>query len=108
MEADKDRDGKISFEEFTKMVENTDISMSMTLGKTKKTTSPKNPPMPSPCEAHEGRGLLSSVEVLADIRHADHYTRPVLIDSLKRRGVCSSLEACFGHGRAYMEISNGG
>ena len=31
MEADKDRDGKISFEEFTKMVENTDISMSMTL-----------------------------------------------------------------------------
>lgn len=33
MEADLDRDGKISFEEFTKMVENTDISMSMTLGK---------------------------------------------------------------------------
>ena len=33
MEADTDRDGKISFEEFTKMVENTDISMSMTLGK---------------------------------------------------------------------------
>ncbi|MCJ1225354.1 Calcineurin subunit B [Toensbergia leucococca] len=31
MEADKDRDGKISFEEFTKMVENTDVSMSMTL-----------------------------------------------------------------------------
>ena len=36
MEADTDRDGKISFEEFTKMVENTDVSMSMTLG----TTSP--------------------------------------------------------------------
>ena len=33
MEADQDRDGKISFEEFTKMVENTDVSMSMTLGK---------------------------------------------------------------------------
>jgi serine/threonine-protein phosphatase 2B regulatory subunit len=33
MEADLDRDGKISFEEFKKMVENTDISMSMTLGK---------------------------------------------------------------------------
>jgi len=32
MEADKDRDGKISFDEFTKMVENTDVSMSMTLG----------------------------------------------------------------------------
>jgi serine/threonine-protein phosphatase 2B regulatory subunit len=32
MEADQDRDGKISFEEFTKMVENTDVSMSMTLG----------------------------------------------------------------------------
>lgn len=32
MEADRDRDGKISFEEFTKMVENTDVSMSMTLG----------------------------------------------------------------------------
>ncbi|KAL4801367.1 hypothetical protein BDV18DRAFT_149466 [Aspergillus unguis] len=31
MEADKDRDGKISFEEFTDMVENTDINLSMTL-----------------------------------------------------------------------------
>lgn len=33
MEADLDKDGKISFEEFTKMVESTDISMSMTVGK---------------------------------------------------------------------------
>jgi serine/threonine-protein phosphatase 2B regulatory subunit len=32
MEADLDKDGKISFEEFTKMVENTDISTNMTLG----------------------------------------------------------------------------
>jgi serine/threonine-protein phosphatase 2B regulatory subunit len=32
MEADLDNDGKISFEEFTKMVENTDVSTSMTLG----------------------------------------------------------------------------
>ena len=32
MEADLDKDGKISFEEFTKMVESTDISMSMTVG----------------------------------------------------------------------------
>jgi serine/threonine-protein phosphatase 2B regulatory subunit len=39
MEADKDRDGKISFEEFTKMVENTDVSMSMTLGKICSTTA---------------------------------------------------------------------
>ncbi|ETN45544.1 calcineurin subunit B [Cyphellophora europaea CBS 101466] len=31
MEADKDGDGKISFEEFQAMVENTDVSMSMTL-----------------------------------------------------------------------------
>ncbi|KAI1129430.1 calcineurin, beta subunit [Nemania abortiva] len=31
MEADLDKDGRISFEEFTKMVENTDVSMSMTL-----------------------------------------------------------------------------
>jgi len=31
MEADKDRDGKISFEEFMEMVENTDVSLSMTL-----------------------------------------------------------------------------
>ncbi|KAK2811768.1 Calcineurin subunit B [Emmonsiellopsis sp. PD_5] len=31
MEADKDGDGKISFEEFTRMVESTDVSMSMTL-----------------------------------------------------------------------------
>lgn len=35
MEADLDHDGKISFEEFTKMVENTDVSMSMTLGESK-------------------------------------------------------------------------
>lgn len=35
MEADLDNDGKISFEEFTKMVENTDVSMSMTLGKSR-------------------------------------------------------------------------
>ena len=33
MEADLDHDGKISFEEFQKMVENTDVSNSMTLGK---------------------------------------------------------------------------
>lgn len=39
MEADQDRDGKISFDEFTKMVESTDISMSMTLGKS------SNPPV---------------------------------------------------------------
>ncbi|KAI9158746.1 calcineurin subunit B [Paramyrothecium foliicola] len=32
MEADLDKDGKISFEEFTKMVENTDVSLAMTLG----------------------------------------------------------------------------
>jgi serine/threonine-protein phosphatase 2B regulatory subunit len=31
MEADLDRDGKISFDEFTKMVESTDVTMSMTL-----------------------------------------------------------------------------
>lgn len=35
MEADLDKDGKISFEEFKKMVENTDVSMSMTLGMSK-------------------------------------------------------------------------
>jgi serine/threonine-protein phosphatase 2B regulatory subunit len=33
MEADKDQDGKISFEEFKDMVENTDVSLSMTLSK---------------------------------------------------------------------------
>lgn len=31
MEADRDHDGKISFDEFTEMVENTDVSLSMTL-----------------------------------------------------------------------------
>jgi serine/threonine-protein phosphatase 2B regulatory subunit len=31
MEADKDRDGKISFDEFKKLVENTDISQAMTV-----------------------------------------------------------------------------
>ena len=39
MEADTDRDGKISFEEFTKMVENTDVSMSMTLGESSESLS---------------------------------------------------------------------
>jgi hypothetical protein len=41
MEADLDRDGKISFEEFTKMVENTDVSMSMTLGKLHRIDCPR-------------------------------------------------------------------
>lgn len=31
MEADLDGDGKVSFEEFTKMVENTDVARQMTL-----------------------------------------------------------------------------
>jgi len=31
MEADLDHDGKISFEEFAKMVESTDVTLSMTL-----------------------------------------------------------------------------
>lgn len=42
MEADLDRDGKISFEEFTKMVENTDVSMSMTLGMTNFSVQPSS------------------------------------------------------------------
>lgn len=33
MEADKDQDGRISFEEFTDMVESTDVNLSMTLSK---------------------------------------------------------------------------
>jgi serine/threonine-protein phosphatase 2B regulatory subunit len=33
MEADQDGDGKISFEEFTHMVESTDVNLSMTLSK---------------------------------------------------------------------------
>lgn len=35
MEADKDGDGRISFEEFTEMVESTDVNLSMTLSKLK-------------------------------------------------------------------------
>lgn len=33
MEADKDHDGRISFEEFTEMVESTDVNLSMTLSR---------------------------------------------------------------------------
>jgi serine/threonine-protein phosphatase 2B regulatory subunit len=33
MEADKDQDGKISFEEFKQMVETTDVNMNLTLSK---------------------------------------------------------------------------
>ena len=40
MEADLDHDGKISFEEFQKMVENTDVSNSMTLGELRFLFSP--------------------------------------------------------------------
>ena len=32
IKADLDGDGKISFKEFTRMIESTDVSMSMTLG----------------------------------------------------------------------------
>ena len=39
MEADKDQDGRISFEEFTDMVENTDVSLSMTLSMLKPSSS---------------------------------------------------------------------
>ncbi|CAG8290386.1 unnamed protein product [Penicillium nalgiovense] len=53
MEADKDQDGKISFEEFTDMVENTDVSLSMTLTPSpiqqlNNSTSNKSPTHPGP------------------------------------------------------------
>lgn len=47
MEADLDNDGRISFEEFKKMVEGTDVSMSMTLG----AFLPLLPPFSAPCTA---------------------------------------------------------
>lgn len=60
MEADLDHDGMISFEEFTKMVENTDVSMSMTLGKVFNNIVyiPSNPTL-IPC-----RPILSSAKPL--------------------------------------------
>lgn len=65
MEADTDRDGKINFEEFMKMVENTDVSMSMTLGKPFKSPifgGPADHPhrsnlIDTPCEAHVPHSL---------------------------------------------------
>jgi hypothetical protein len=35
MEADKDQDGRISFEEFQDMVESTDVNLSMTLSRSR-------------------------------------------------------------------------
>ena len=71
MEADKDRDGKISFEEFTKMVENTDVSMSMTLGElhdimflSKWSTT----------DILAGRSILDDEDTHQEIEHALRYT----------------------------------
>lgn len=71
MEADLDRDGKISFEEFTKMVEGTDVSMSMTLGKS------------IPVEG----GLLGRIWVLVLI-----LCRPILVCRLRNDGVISARD----------------
>ena len=60
MEADTDRDGKISFEEFTKMVENTDVSMSMTLG----TTPPKI--------SYERSSSLRFITIVVVLQHPAH------------------------------------
>ena len=49
MEADLDSDGKISFDEFKKMVEGTDVSMSMTLGSL----------FPFPGGRFSGKGLVA-------------------------------------------------
>jgi hypothetical protein len=57
MEADQDHDGKISFEEFTKMVENTDVSMSMTLGTLKHSSSLH------PCPRHATTDNFSFLQI---------------------------------------------
>jgi hypothetical protein len=66
MEADKDGDGKISFEEFTHMVESTDITMSMTLGKSRS------------CFPHFVANIAASRSILSDfflrwVRRILHY-----------------------------------
>jgi serine/threonine-protein phosphatase 2B regulatory subunit len=61
MEADLDKDGKISFEEFTKMVENTDVSMSMTLGR---------------CLLNET--MITCVQPVCSCSNADNTFRPIL------------------------------
>ena len=65
MEADTDRDGKISFEEFTKMVENTDVSMSMTLG-TLLGSAVHALNLFSACTSPSPRAPRSTVDVAAD------------------------------------------
>ena len=68
MEADHDKDGKISFEEFTKMVENTDVSMSMTLGGFRECASactslvPDLPSYASPSSCATTRNVHGAVE----------------------------------------------
>ncbi|KAG6031699.1 Calcineurin subunit B [Claviceps sp. Clav32 group G5] len=66
MEADLDNDGKISFEEFTKMVENTDISMSMTLALTAVHLRMENSKMPhsAPTTSLDVDGACSSTVLL--------------------------------------------
>ena len=76
MEADKDRDGKISFEEFTKMVENTDVSMSMTLGKLegwkRRThyTIIKSTPFLTPLFCYRAIANLTNRSILSELERA--------------------------------------
>jgi hypothetical protein len=76
MEADLDKDGKISFEEFTKMVESTDISMSMTVGK-----SSGDVPISMVALPHVLRTRLKSLIVQSELTR---YDRPVLSGRLQK------------------------
>lgn len=68
MEADLDRDGKISFEEFTKMVENTDVSMSMTLGTSSCLMASSEQPL-TPSPQTSSKSLPFSLQFLSSSRH---------------------------------------
>lgn len=62
MEADKDGDGKISFEEFTHMVESTDVNLSMTL---------------STYSLRCCRSVLLLSRLVADLLYQIKYSQPV-------------------------------
>jgi serine/threonine-protein phosphatase 2B regulatory subunit len=81
MEADLDHDGKISFEEFTKMVENTDVSISMTLGE---------------CSASY-MCVFKIFGQLADMRKQTNFSAPQDFDRCNSTKLQSSLAFWDGH-----------
>lgn len=91
MEADLDGDGKISFEEFTKMVENTDVSMSMTLG-----TLPLFVPLPTLQRDDDGKQtkltvLLSNRSILGYFKGGAFWQAKIMITQIWQYSIAFTI-----------------